>query len=250
VPNFGVVLRSLKDQPGYTLMRSLGRFPSARSAVAGSRRALQGRRTADFLRQCEARMSDTMFPGLDREAFVRDLETKGVAFGLMLSPDAVQAILDYADTHPCYADRLPQNGFMAKDHREAERKLGKAILVAQYFDTIKDCPTIAKLAKDPALQWIAGRYINSLPTFVGSNLWWSFAADASEEDRNKHAHLFHRDVDDFRFFKYFFYITTVDKDGAHICVVGSHHRPPVLRRGDQWNIRRYSDEEIAKFYPS
>jgi hypothetical protein len=90
-----------------------------------------------------------------------------------------------------------------------------------------------------------------VPTFVGANLWWTFPVKALESDRERHAHLFHRDVDDFRFFKYFFYLTDVEPgEGAHVCVVASHREPPVFRRGDRWNIRRYSDEEIARHYPA
>jgi hypothetical protein len=57
-------------------------------------------------------------------------------------------------------------------------------------------------------------------------------------------------VDDFRFLKFFFYLTDVEKgDGAHVCVRGSHHRLPEIRPSDRWNIRRYSDSEIEAFYP-
>jgi hypothetical protein len=98
---------------------------------------------------------------------------------------------------------------------------------------------------------IAAEYLKSMPVFVGTNLWWTFAVNALEEDRDKHAHLYHRDVDDFRFLKLFFYLTNVEPgDGAHVCVVASHIRPPSIRFGDKWNIRRYSDAEVRAFYPN
>jgi hypothetical protein len=246
--NIGNVLRSLKDHPGYTLMRSLARFPVARAAVANSRRALQGRRTAQFLVDCESRMTASAFASVDRQAFVQELERNALAFGLTLPPKTVQGVLHYAASAPCYADRMPTKGFMAAAHREAEKTLGKAILVAQYYNTTEDCPAIRALIDDPALQWIACRYLGSTPTFVGANLWWTFAADASEEDRDNHAHLYHRDVDDFRFFKFFFYMTDVDSDGAHICVSRSHLSPLIAQPGDYWNIRRYTDAEVERNY--
>jgi hypothetical protein len=101
------------------------------------------------------------------------------------------------------------------------------------------------------LCWIAGAYLDSVRTFVGANLWWTFPVQASDEDRDRHAHRFHRDVDDFRFFKFFFYLTGVEEgDGGHVCVVLSHRHPPAFPRGDQWNIRRYSDAEVSSFYPA
>lgn len=128
---------------------------------------------------------------------------------------------------------------------------GKPILVAQYFNTSTDCPAVSRLLQDPFLELIATRYLGSLPTLVGTNLWWTFPVKASEADRSRHAHLFHRDVDDFRFFKIFFYITDVERgDGAHVCVVGSQAQPPIRKPGDRWNIRRYTDEEISSEHPA
>lgn len=241
---------SFRSQPGYTAMRGLARFPLVRSIVAEAKGALQARGMQSFLADCEARLSDTAFPSLDRHAFVSDLRANGLAFGLELPAGVVNEIRDYADRADTYADRNPGLGFKPSEHAEASQKLGKPILLGQYFNTRKDCPAIARLANDPLLLWVAASYLKSLPTFVGTNLWWTFPVKASDEDRNKHAHLFHRDVDDFRFFKYFFYLTDVPEgEGAHVCVVASNSNPPITRRGDRWNIRRYSDEEVQGYYP-
>lgn len=245
------VLKSLSAKPGYTLMRCAARFGAVRQLVAGSRTALHGQRLRRYLADCEARMAETVFPELDRASFVERLRQDGIAFGLRLSQATVDAILAYAEQHACYADREPAHGFMPAQRSQAETRLGKPILLAQYFNSARDCPAIAALQRDPALQWIAGSYLQSVPTFVGANLWWTYPVQALEADRDRHAHLFHRDVDDFRFFKFFFYLTEVVKgDGAHVCVVASHRHPPQVRRGDRWNIRRYSDAEIAQFFPA
>jgi hypothetical protein len=182
---------------------------------------------------------------------VQELQKNGVAFGLQLPQDIIEDIRRYTDATPCYADREPTRG-LTFDHRTAaEQALGKPILLAQYFNTAEHCPAIARLADDPVLQEIAARYLKSLPTLVGINLWWTFPVNASQEDRANHAHLFHRDVDDFRFFKFFFYLTDVLKgDGAHVCVAGSHRNPPSFKLSDKWIIRRYSDEEISSYYPN
>jgi hypothetical protein len=194
-------------------------------------------------------MAETAFPGVDRHRFVSDLRTNGIAFGLRLPATTVSDILDFAAQRPCYADRAPSNGFHLKDRAAAESALGKPILLAQYFNAA-DCPAIRRLMDDPLLQAIACDYLQSVPTFVGANLWWTFPVQALESDRAEHAHLFHRDVDDFRFFKFFFYLTDVAPgEGAHVCVVASHIRPPISRPSDRWNIRRYTDDEISAQFP-
>jgi hypothetical protein len=194
-------------------------------------------------------MSTTLFPQLDREAFVRDLREDGVAFGLKLPADLVEEIRAWADAHPSFADREAALGVRPGGLAAAEARLGKRILLTQYFNARSECPAVARLASDPALQWIAAAYLRSVPTFVGTNLWWTYPVDASPEDRDRHAHLFHRDVDDFSFFKFFFYLTDVAPgEGAHVLVRGSHRRPPARNFADRWNIRRYSDDEVRAAY--
>lgn len=245
------IVQALGSQPGYTLMRGAARFQTVRSLVAHSRRVMQRGRLRAYLAECESRMGDSLFPSFDRAEFVSRLREDGIAFGLKLPEALTREIVHYANENPCFADRRPDCGFRFEHRDQAEAKLGKPILVAQYFNAGAQCPAVDHLLRDPALQWIAAHYLESVPTFVGANLWWTFPVQALDEDRDRHAHLFHRDVDDFRFFKFFFYLTDVEPgDGAHVCVVDSHHRPPMLRPGDRWNIRRYTDAEVQHSFPS
>lgn len=251
MPLIKTLVRGMSEAPGYTLMRGVARFQAARAAVTAGRRALHAARLRRTLDACEAEIGRTAFGNLDRESFVKTLKNEGAAFGLRLPDDVVEAILGYAHQTPCYADRDATKGFALERRAQAERRLGKPILLAQYFNAAQDCPAIARLAQDPLLHWIAGRYLGSVPRLVGVNLWWTFPVNASEEDRDRHAHLFHRDVDDFRFFKFFFYLTDVEPgDGAHVCVLGSHQRPPARSFADRWLIRRYSDSEVRATYPA
>lgn len=245
------ILNSLTTQPSYTLMRGVARFATVRSLVTKSRKMLHKNKVESYIAECESRLNESIFQDLDRASIVQRLRDDGIAFGLRLPQSMVDQIAEFANASPCYADRAPAHGFQLQRREEAENALGKPILLAQYFNVANQCPAIAKLLNDPVLRWIACQYLESVPTFVGANLWWTFAVKASEEDRNRHAHLFHRDVDDFRFFKFFFYLTDVEaSEGAHICVVASHLQPPQVRPGDRWNIRRYSDEEISSNFPS
>ena len=251
MPRLRDIVHSLRTQPGYALMRGAARFGGVRAAVGGLRRLAHAPALPSRLAALAARSAASPFAALDREAFVQRLERDGVAFGLTLPPATVEAIRAFAAARPCHADRRADAGFMATELAQAQAALGKPILVAQCFNTATDCPAIAALVDDPVLQWIAARYLRSLPRFVGANLWWTFPVQALEADRDRHAHLFHRDVDDFRFFKFFFYLTDVEPgDGAHVCVVASHREPPRTRPGDRWNIRRYGDDEIARSFPA
>ncbi|HEY8049498.1 MAG TPA: hypothetical protein VIE63_10020 [Ramlibacter sp.] len=241
--------RGLRTQPRYTLMRMVARFPFVRRAVVGGHALAHRRRLEAWLRDCEARMATTMFPQVDRHAFVRDMRRDGVAFGLTLPPDIVDEIRAWAEAHPSFADRVPERGVHPGQLAIAQERLGKPILLTQYFNALTGCPAIARLKQDPALQWIAAAYLRSDPTFVGANLWWTYPVDALPEDRHQHAHLFHRDVDDFAFFKFFFYLTDVAPgDGAHMLVRGSQLRPPARSFADRWNLRRYSDAEVSATY--
>ncbi len=249
MPRLGHIARSLRTQPAYTLMRGVARFGTVRRLVGASRGVLHGARLRAWLAAREAEMAATAFPGLDPAGFVADLRRDGVAHGLRLPAPMVDEIRRYAGENPCFADRSPALGFPAERRAVAEQALGKPILVAQYFNAAERSAAVRSLLADPALRWIAGRYLGSVPTFVGANLWWTFPVDALAEDRDRHAHLFHRDVDDFRFFKFFFYLSDVAPgDGAHVCVVASHRRPPQARFGDRWNLRRYSDLEIERCF--
>jgi hypothetical protein len=242
---------AMLHQFGYALMRGAARFGAVRGLVGRSRQLVRGARLRAYLSECEARMPWTQFPDIDRFEFVHRLREDGITFGLKLPSALMREITRHAAEHPCYADRPSGHGFLTQDRHVAEASLGKPVLVAQYLNTDTECATLRPVLRDPLLCWIAGAFLESVPTFVGANLWWTFSVQASGEDRDRHAHVFHREVDDFRFFKFFFCLTDVEEGGGvYVCVVASHRHPPVFRRRDQWNIRRYSDAEVSSFYPA
>jgi hypothetical protein len=242
--------RSMVESPGFTLMRGVARFNAPREVLASTLSLPRRLRLAaweDLTRQGGA---DQLEPSPDLRQTVAELDAHGIALGLKLAPTDVSEIVQFARTHPCFADRQADRGFFIGDHGSAQNAIGKSILVAQYFNTETGCAAIGRLTRDRTLNLIAARFLRSVPRFVGANLWWTFPVDASEEDRHRHAHLFHRDVDDFRFIKFFFYLTDVEPgEGAHVCVRGSHRAPPRLQPLDRWKLRRYTDPEIAGAYP-
>lgn len=242
---------SLMSNPQYTLMRGLARFEAARTSISWLRRCWQSHRLQRYLEELSECRSKSPFQLVDEADFLKNLRKDGVAFGLNIPEQIVKKIRNWASENYCYADRNINYGFKFEERAYADIKLEKPILLAQYFNTTDDCFEISELSRDPVLLSIAAGYLKSIPTFVGANLWWTFPVDALAVDRDKHAHVFHRDVDDFRFFKFFFYLTDVPTgEGAHVVVKGSHVNPPKTRASDPWVIRRYADREIEQFYPA
>jgi hypothetical protein len=243
------ILTALANNPRFALMRGTARFHPVRWGVARMRAALHSTAVARYERELEARMQTTLFPGVNRLAMLDELRARGCAFGLQLPPATVTAVREHAETHPVFAFRDEQCGFNPSDRARAEAALKKEILLAQYYNCETECGAIGAIAHDPLLNWIALKYLGSMPKLLGVNLWWTYPIRPSRADQVKHAHYYHRDVDDFRFLKFFFYLTDVDSgDGAHWLVAGSNHKPPYIRFKDRFLLRRYEDAEIEGFY--
>jgi hypothetical protein len=108
------------------------------------------------------------------------------------------------------------------------------------------CPEIAALSRDPALIAIAEQYLGKPPRHTGTELWWTFPSPVTEQQKSDAAQLFHFDLDDFRFLKFFFYLTDVgDGAGPHVVVLGTHRRKTLTH---QAVIRRQSDADIVRAY--
>ena len=235
----------------YRLTRGLARFATARNVVVAGRRATTVRATRAARAAHRSGRTRSPFAAVDVPTFTAALRRDGWAPGLTLPEDDVASILEYATTATMYADRDPSRGFRPDDRELAEQRLGKPILVAQHLNARRDSAVISQIAADPVLWGIATDFLGAPPRLVGSSLWWTFPVDPTEEDRDQHAHLFHRDVDDFAFLKFFFYISDVEPaDGAHVLVQGSHRRPPLKSPADRLRLRRYTDAEIGSIYPA
>lgn len=177
---------------------------------------------------------------------VTELELNGALPGPLLPKKLVQYLLEYAESHPCFADRDQTKGFYLKDREKAERLLGKELLLAQYFNTEQDA-VIAKIANDPYLLSVAAKYLKVPPKLMSVNMWWTFPVDASAEDKARHAHVFHYDLDDLKFVKFFFYLTDVDDQaGPHVYVKTSNRS--IKYKSPFFKSKRFTDEEIVLGY--
>lgn len=84
---------------------------------------------------------------------------------------------------------------------------------------------------------------------MGANLWWTFPSTPSNEDRDRHAHVYHYDLDDIKFIKFFIYITDVDiQSGPHIFVKGSNRN--IRYKNSIVKSIRFSDKDILDWYGS
>lgn len=94
---------------------------------------------------------------------------------------------------------------------------------------------IMDIANDSGLLKIVENFLGATPTISNINMWWSFGNRKEAEE----AQLFHRDVDDFKFCKFFIYLTDVtETTGPHIYVKKTAQSIKLRK------VRRYSDDEI------
>jgi hypothetical protein len=101
------------------------------------------------------------------------------------------------------------------------------------------CPHILALANDGRLLELAERYIGCKPTISQLGVRWSFPNPGLRSDLQ----TFHRDSEDWRYFKVIVYLTDVGhEDGPHVYVRGTHRtRAPV-------RLKIQSDGEVAREY--
>jgi hypothetical protein len=178
------------------------------------------------------------------ECLQRELDEDGYAGGISLDKDVTQEVVYFTQKNPCYAGRNTNQGFYFPEHRQASEALGQNILVAQYFN-FSSSDVAKKILRSPSIKSAVYDYFGHEPKMVGTNLWWTFPGDHSEKERVKHAHFFHRDIDDFKFLKLFIYITDVtSSDGPHVIVKKSHKKALVIRLSDLWRERRFTDKEV------
>jgi hypothetical protein len=239
--------RTLRRYPGYFFMRSVARIDSVRNAVAGLQTLMRSS-LSDYLQTLASERSQ-FFADADPAVIAERLDRDGFAFGLTLPKEKVATIVDFARSNPCFVDRDPALGFLPAQIEQVREKLGRKFLLAQYFNLRSRLPVVAQLSRDPVLLGIAARYLRTPPTLVGVNLFWSYPAALSADRHSYAAQMFHYDLDDFRFMKFFFYLSDVDSAaGPHVAVRATHRYKHYFGVGDRFKVRRYSDAEIVAAY--
>ncbi|MGF1569841.1 MAG: hypothetical protein ACFCVD_17525 [Nodosilinea sp.] len=189
------------------------------------------------------------------DSIVQQLNNHGIFQGIYLKDKTVNEIKKFALEHPCYANRNPDLGFLVHLKELASDYISQEIRRANYYNLESQCAIISTLKADPFLRKIAALYLQTSPVHVSSALWWSFPSTSDLLRQSKAAQVFHCDLDDFRFLKFFFYLTDVDVDsGPHLFIRGSHRKKPFFRQllrgraSEDWLLQHYGPENVLKVY--
>ncbi len=231
--------QGITKNPRWFLMRKMGRFSAARSLMSFFHKPPS--KSHELLTT-----EQTVFQDVNINAVVESLENNALYLGINLPENIVQEIFNFAMSTICYGNRKPELSFYYADYEQVQAKHTHPIIVGGYYNTASQCPAIKNLERDPTLLAITAKYLHAEPVHLGTSLWWSFPVSARPAQQAKAAQRFHFDLDDYRFVKFFFYLTDVDEfSGPHICICGSHKKQKFLH---QLLRGRSSDKDIVDYY--
>lgn len=235
--------RSMVGNPKLFLMRKLARFEVIRNLISAGYR---------FLNQSQKISSNrlSVFRDINVEQINQYLNNDGYALNINLPNAVVQEILEFAYSETCYANRNPEIGFYYREREKFEASIGKKVRLGSYFEA-DNCTAIKKLESDPELLAIAAKFLGAAPIHMATELWWSFPTAATPLEQLKAAQVFHYDMDDYRFIKFFFYLTDVDiLSGPHVCIRGSHINKKFSHQLLGVRCASKADSEIVNYYGS
>ena len=175
-----------------------------------------------------------------RSAIVGALRADGCyVFPERLDPELVDALLAAGRALP---RRASVDGDHEGPHFDPEHLASSRYLCRQ--DDLVNTATVQSPLTDPSLAALADAYLGCETVQCDVGLWQSVVFDGGSRDAA--SQRFHSDRDHLQFVKFFVYLTDVDSGtGPHVFVRGSHRTRPIALRRDI----RYSDEEVAAWYP-
>ncbi|MGB9990225.1 phytanoyl-CoA dioxygenase family protein [Massilia sp. SM-13] len=156
-----------------------------------------------------------------------------VALGLLLDRGQCE------DIYRHFEDRIMTDRHNARRQFTIGRVPPETRLAEYSLRDIVACPHIIELANSELLLALAERYIGCKPTISQLGVRWSFPIPEGRSDLQ----TFHRDSEDWRYFKVLVYLTDVGDDaGPHVYVRGTHLTRAPLR------LQLQSDTEISGMY--
>ncbi len=161
-----------------------------------------------------------------------ELRRNGIAMlPPVLSESQIEDVLAYLKTKTVMTPA-------GKEFRLSEPPAG--VKLASYpLGTILECPHLLEAANREDFLSIAREYIGARPLISATRIDCTFPSKDGPVDVQR----FHRDYDDWRFFKLFIYLTDTDVDeGPHEFVPTSH------RHSGRWRASFFSTEYIARRY--
>lgn len=178
---------------------------------------------------------------------VREMREQGFSFLPEIEPEKLSAMLDYLKTRPVYKEASGAD----RSQLQIDQAEARFNLAHFHEEDLLNCPHLLELATDPLRLGIAQEFLGTVPQIITVAAWWSFA----RAHEAKAAQLFHLDLDDYRFFKFFIYMTDVDEEsGPHVFVPTTNRQQTLVdarsRAGspeafDNWmGTLRKSDEDV------
>lgn len=238
---------SIIENPQLFLMRKLARFEFIRNQV---NKLYQNKYKLHHGRK----YSYSIFEDINVDLVISCLEIDSCYLGLNLPNSILRELKEFAYSTKCYGDRDKQFGFYYHDKENFELQAGKQFYIASYLDNNRLCPTLEKIESDPVILAIAAKFLGTPPVHIGTELLWSFPTPATKTQQLKAGQVFHYDLDDYKFIKFFFYLTDVDlSNGAHVCIRGTHKNKKFFHqligvrcagRNEQKLINSYGAENV------
>jgi hypothetical protein len=195
--------RYLAEDPSFFWMKTAARFELARQIA---------KRTSSVPPPAPAPQTSVpahVFADRGTAGVVSCLEHDGYYVGLRLAPHALATLHEKLAHVPCFADRERGLPFRVTEREEAERRMRRKFKTGSYFRQHEEWPVFQAIVHDPTLREIAQTYLSCVPTFLRSEICWSFPRQTNLAERLANAQVFHCDINDFRTLKFFFYLTDV-----------------------------------------
>lgn len=205
----------LRPGPGFradrTLLYYTQRMVTNPVARAASRRAI-----ASGINILHRKNSQ---PSNSAQTVAETLKTNGCSpIGPLLSQEAAEGIRRHLLDKPVLV------GSGNKECLLSELPAGTST-VNYSLKTVLECDPLMQLANHPYVLEIASAYLGCNPTISSIGLRWSFPRGNGLVSTQH----FHRDCDDWKFFKLFIYLTDVDLEtGPHVYIQHSHETPTTM----------------------
>ena len=234
--------QGLTQEPRVFLMRKLARFEIVRDGVA-----------MWFNRSTKSREISlpkaSVLGDLDVNAIAATIETDSCYQGFQLPEDVVQELLKFANSTVGYINRDLNRPWHCKGTEKIGVDLPENTRVCSYMSNIEKSSTVKKLEKDPGILAIAAKFLGAEPVHMGSEISWSFPVAGNVAQQREAAQVFHYDLDDYRFIKFFFYLTDVDmSSGPHAYIRGTHNGKKLKHQFMGTRCASISDENILECY--
>jgi hypothetical protein len=186
---------------------------------------------------------------LDVNSIAATIETDSCYQGLQLPEDVVQELLNFASSTVCYINRDAKRPWRCQGTEQVGADLPKNSRLGSYMSNSKLSSTLKKLEKDPGILAIAAKFLGAIAVHMGSEISWSFPVAGTHAQQREAAQVFHYDLDDYRFIKFFFYLTDVDiSSGPHAYIRGTHKHKKLLHQLIGTRCADIDDEKIVECY--